>query len=49
MTNEEKMQSLKKEIEKVKENPLFCMISKETIIEVILEIVEKYINEEVEH
>ena len=48
MTNRDKMQSLKKEIEKVKETPLFYMVSKDTILEVILEIVDKYINEEVE-
>jgi len=39
------LDKIKAEIEHVKDNPLFGMVSKDTILEVILEIIDKYRNE----
>ena len=36
---------IRAEIEHVKDNPLFGMVSNDTILEVILEIIDKYRNE----
>lgn len=36
------LDKIRAEIEHVKDNPLFGMVSKDTILEVILEIIDKY-------
>ena len=41
----EKWESCRKEIVAVKDNPLFEMISRSTIHEIILEIIDRYIEE----